>query len=379
MKYCLLFAVVSFIFSLQISIPSQAQEAKEKIQLQIVSGLKYPNSVTEGVNPVRSFAFAPVRWEDLRGFNELLPYVTPAPDQEDANSCMLMSLTGVVEWWMRKLNNVTRFVPNDNFDLSERWWMNLSEQNSYLRRVRYWFTDAIYLYNEAYSALNRDYPFAKGWYIETEDEVVPAQPNQNGAEYGVRYSWHDAMESVQAPLLDLPLFSRRIILKDENEDPWAIGVAPADIVDTVIAAFQKYKAPIQVIYNHEGFWHSVYVIGYDEEMSSENCGFINHSLEFFRTEAEKAIKDGQKSWAKKMLHYQSALSRSLNKHGGCHPKGMFYVRDSQYSDASEEMYIYDPKNPSANKPYSKRIVLREFDWLRTMANHISIILPRRVQ
>lgn len=358
----------------------QTAHAQLKVPLTAVSGVKFPNSTFEGQAPVFSQALAPQRWEDLVGFNELLPFVAPAPDQEDANSCMLMSLTGVTEWWLRRLNGVTRFTPNDDYDLSERWWMNLSEKSEYLHRVRYWFTDAIYLFNESASIRNRDYPLRKGWYVETEDDVTPAAPHQKGAEYGVRYSWHDETSRLQqVSRVEHPIFSRRILFKDEGEDPWAIGVAPSDLPETMVAAFQKYKAPIQVIYNHEGYWHSVFVIGYDAEMSSQNCPFINGSLAYFRAEAEKSLKSGDKETARKLSLYERKLNRSFEKNGGCHPKGMFYVRDSQYSDPSEPIYVYDPMNPSMNKPYSKRIVLREFDWIRSMANHVMVIYPRRVQ
>lgn len=357
------------------SLTTQAQN----VPLQKVRGIKFPNTFEEGVDPVISTGIAPVYWQDLRGFNELLPFVTPSPDQEDVNSCMLMSLTGVVEWWVHRANQTPRFVQNGPLDISERWWMNLSNNNDYTEDINYWFTDAIYLFNTADSALNRNYPFRKGWFVETEDDIFPARPGAQNAEYGGRYNWIDETESVQGPFVKAPTLGRKILFRSPDKNPWAIGQAPVDIAEKMIESFQKYKSPIQVIYNHEGYWHSVFVIGYDENMSSMNCPFTSESAQFYQKESDRALAKGDKKRAAKFLRYKRELLNSLAKVGGCNSKGMFYVRDSQYSDPSEEMYIYDPTNPQANKPYSKRIVLREFDWVRTMANHVMVIYPTQRQ
>jgi hypothetical protein len=349
----------------------------QSLPLQKVRGIKFPNSIEEGIDPVISTGIAPVYWQDLRGFNELLPFVTPSPDQEDVNSCMLMSLTGVVEWWVHRANRATRFVQNGPYDISERWWMNLSNNSHFTQDVDYWFTDAIYLFNSADSALNRNYPFRKGWYIETKDDIYPARPGAPNARYGARYNWIDEAKRVKGPFIQTPDFERKILFRSPDKNPWAIGQAPKDIAERMIESFQRYKSPIQVIYNHEGYWHSVYVIGYDENMSSMNCPFTTESINYYQSESDRALAKGDKRRSAKFLRYKRELQSALSKVGGCNPRGMFYVRDSQYSDPSEEIYIYDPTNPQANKPYSKRIVLREFDWIRTMANHVMVIYPTR--
>lgn len=366
----------AFVFLILISVVSTASVLKSPQLLQ-VQGVKYPNSVAEGYQPVYSTALAPRYISDLGGFNELLPYVTPSPDQEDANSCMLMSLTGAVEWWLHRLTQTTNFTQNGPLDLSERWWMNLSNYANVTENAGYWFTDAIYIFNEANAALNRNYPFAKGWYHETEDDIVPATSTTPGAQYGARYNWIDDIENVKGPFIELPPMGRKVLFRNREKNPWAIGTAPENIVQKVIEAFQKYKSPIQVIYNHEGYWHAVYVIGYDEEMSSQGCPFTTESMNFYQLEVDKSYAEGDRGRAKKFLRYKKELYEALQRGGGCQPKGMFYVRDSQYSDPSEPIYVYDPLNPKANKPYSKRIVLREFDWIRTMANHVTVIYPAK--
>lgn len=338
-----------------------------------VKGVKFPNSVSEGVAPVHSKAMSPKNIGDLKGYNELLPFVTPSPDQEEAASCMLMSLTGAVELWLHRIHKAPRFIQDGDLDLSERWWMNVSNYTKYSKDIDYWYSDAALLFNSTPAALNRNYRFTKGWHIETEDDYIPTAPNAPKSVYTTRYNWIDDLSKVPGPFIKLPRFDRTILLRDKNDDPWAIGKAPADIVEQVIAAFKKFRAPIQVIYNHEGYWHSVFLVGYDEEMSSYNCKSIRDSLAYYEAESNHAKSLGQAKRSRILMSHRNDLAAAFQKNGGCRPKGMFYVRDSQFSDASEELYVYDPSNPASAKPYSKRIILREFDWLKTMANHVNVI------
>ncbi len=338
-----------------------------------VKGVKFPNSVAEGIAPVHSKALSPKNIEDLKGYNQLLPFVTPSPDQEEAASCMLMSLTGAVELWLHRINKAPRFIQDGNLDLSERWWMNVSNFTKYSKDIDYWFSDAALLFNSTPSALNRNYRFAKGWLIETDEDYIPTAPNAAGAVYSTRFNWVSALDKVPGPFIKLPRFDRTVLMRDKNDDPWSIGKAPADIVEQVIAALKKYQAPVQVIYNHEGYWHSVIIVGYDEKMSSYNCKSVREALAYYVAESSYAKSLGQEKRSRILAAHRDDLATAFQRNGGCNPKGMFYVRDSQYSDPSEELYVYDPSNPISARPYSKRVILREFDWLRTMANHVNVI------
>lgn len=345
------------------------------LELTYVKGLIHRQAYFEKHQPVVSYALAPKNWKDLKGYNILLPYITPAPDQEDAHSCMIMSLTGIAEFWLNRYNGKTEFVPNGELDLSERWWMNLSYSPQHTKEADYWYSDAIYLFNSTRAALNRDYPFVKGWHTENDFDVRPAKPSDTNARYGVRYSWYDETNSVKAPLLALPKFERKILFKDKDENPWAVGVTPQNIPQLVIETMEKYQAPVQVIYNHHGIWHSVVIVGFDENMSSYNCPFIKETIRRYREEIKISNEEKDEDRASMFAEYLDELNKSLKKNGGCSPKGMFYVRDSFYSDPSEPLYVYDPSNPSTSRPYSKRVILREFDWLRNLANHINVIYP----
>lgn len=344
---------------------------------------------------------APRKISDLKGFNELVPYVTPSPDQENAGTCLFMSLTGIVEWWLHKLNNVTQFVQDGPFDLSERWWVNLNTRwqaqlnpkqnqvlNSRQTSVVNWKTDTIYLYNQYPAALNRNYRYAKGWYAKVNDEVVKASSLSAGALYDANYNWIDEIDVARPMTIPIPKFERQVLFQDPSGEPWSFGSANNSLIDQVKLALQKFKAPIQVIYNHLGFWHSVFIVGFDDQLPTLNCYFINESIQYFDYEAKKAFKNAQKTMdedtRKKfidryllMLQSGKKLISVHKKNGGCHARGMFYVRDSQYSDNSEEKYKYDLQNPTANKFYSRRIILREYDWLSNLANHVILIYPQQ--
>ncbi|GIL17355.1 MAG: hypothetical protein BroJett040_11060 [Oligoflexia bacterium] len=366
-----------FLFALLFCVQVQAQS-----KFYSVFGQKYPNSAAEGSNPVSSRAMAPVDPYQLGGFNELIPYVTASPDQEEAGTCLFMSLTGAVEWWLHRIYNQT-FVPEGNLDLSERWWVNLSTYDKHTENINNWNTDGIYLFNSTAAVLNRDYRFTKGWYVEGKDEFEPAAPNTPGAIYDAGYNWIDDSAKVRGHFVRLPTFSRRVIYADPDENPWEIGKAPSTIVERVKQALVEEKSPVQVIYNHQGYWHSVIVLGFDDEAPTYNCPFIHESFDVFQKEEKDARDKAEKtksprerdhllSRANKMRLYNNKLKRAFEK-TGCASTGVFYVRDSQYSDPTEPIYHYDFSNPQADRPYSKRIILREYEWLKTLSNHAMVI------
>jgi|GEM_PF-1452635 len=347
------------------------------------TGLKFPNTAIEGLRPVLTSALVPKNMNSLSGFTELLPFVTPSPDQEEAGSCLYMSVTGIVEWWLHRMNNKS-FVSDGALDLSERWWLNMASQGEGTEDIENSYTDTITMYSGQNAVLNRDYRFTKGWNVEIDDDVVPATPTTPNAVYDTSFNWIDETDKLKAPRIKLPKFTHEVVYAEPEEDPWAIGVAPENIVEKVKNALLKYKAPVQVVYNHTGYWHSVYVIGFDEEARIGECPFIKENLTEFQKEADLAAKEAEQaktpeekrkllSRQKRYLAYKDELLESMRATKGCGQKGVFYVRDSQYSHPSEPIYRYDLADRRGDKPYSKRIILREFDWIRHMANHVSVI------
>lgn len=356
--------------------------AKESL---VVSGLKFPNSHIEGVAPVWSQAMAAdVGAQKLPGFSELTNYILPSPDQEDAGTCYYMSLTGIAEWWLARENPNASRSSDGPLDLSERFFINhMSNQIDYIQSgVENWITDGAYLLNATQiGILNKDYRFAKGWYTENANgRVYPSWSGSPFAQYGTKFNWIDDSEKAAlANPIKLPRFERDVLFINSQNNLWSVGEAPSDIIDRVKSALLSRKAPIHLIYNHLGYWHAVVVLGFDDGADTENCEFIEYSRKYFKGFQEPGpyipVQDLLLSNNPFQLHatarFEStwhALERAYRLGGGCNSNGIFYVRDSQYSDNSEENYIYDPSNHNSSKPYSLRLIKREYVWLKYLAS-----------
>jgi hypothetical protein len=318
----------------------------------------------------------------LGGFNELVPYVLRSPHQEDSGACLYMSLTGIAEWWLARLNPSMSRKPNGPLDLSERYLINASDNKKYTANVADWRTDSIQIFNETgKSALNSQYPFTKGWYrLDSEGEVLPAVPHASDSEYGVNINWFDQLKTIRSRLVTLPRFKRDIIFADPEQNEWNVGLNPPNIVERVKSALRTNKAPIQVIYNHESVWHAVYLVGYDDERTNRNCGFVEGSIryygelvdEFTKAAATAKTEKERKKYLKKarvQSENQKKLTKSYRGAGGCRGQGVFYVRNSEFY-GREGTYDYFTNLPDDARPYAPSLLLLEYEWLEHLANHI---------
>lgn len=358
----------------------------ETSSFKTIQGLKFPNSPREGHDPVEASVLSRPT-NELKGFNELVPFVIAAPDQQDAGSCMYMSLTGIAEWWMARLNPALSRAPDGPVDFSERYLMNLSGSQSN-DKIENWITDSVFFFNKAKGTyLNRDYRFTKGWYHENDEgERTPANRGAKNATYDEGYNWIDETDKLVAGAkVKLPKFKREILFDDPEEDPWNTGVMPAGIVEKIKEALVRKKAPVQIIYNHFGYWHANYVIGFDDELDNQDCRFVRDFLAYAEKRPgellDEAVKEKDPDERESLFgrarlaeEVSTRTKEAFHRGGGCHPKGMFYVRDSIYPDVEAPLYDYDPKNVGEELHYTKRVVLLEYDWIRYMANHATQIL-----
>lgn len=331
--------------------------------------------------------------DHLGGFDELVPYVLPSPNQEDAGSCLYMAITGVAEWWLARLNPDIARTPDGVLDLSERYTMNLANaMDEDEVGLENWRTDTIYLFNQNHhqTVRNIDYRFTKGWYRgETYgDHLIPATKDTPNAAYGTLFNWIDQRPEHPRNVVQLPEFERKVIFADPEKNQWNIGIAPDDIVERIKNILRIEKSPVLVIYNHNSWWHAVYVIGYNDEMDNGNCAYTEN----FRTRIEERakeldqaaqnaidpiVKNAYEIRAKRAHEAKGKIETAYATQGGCTSnKGVFYIRDSIYPDINGEIYHYDLSNPDADSVYTKKIVFKEYDWLRYFANHISVIYPK---
>lgn len=362
--------------------------AAHRSGLKELTGLKYPTSGEEGKGPVAVSALALPTGGVPGGFNELLGFALRSPDQEEAGSCLYMSLTGAAEWWLARLHPRQLRTPDGPIDLSERFLMNVAGLEEDENGIANWKTDSIYLFNKiGYTLLNRDYRFTKGWYVrDAKGEPQPGKAGDPGAAYDAYYSWIDERASVpNAPHVALPRFRREVLFADPASNQWNTGVMPSDIVERIKNALVKNKAPVQVIYNHFGYWHATLILGFDDGQDNLQCKFVNRFLDYMPKKAaearaqaaqekDPAVRERLLRQAAKADAAHAGTERAFREGGGCHPQGVFYVRDSIYKDPEGPIYDYDPSQTGEESPYVKSSVMLEYDWVRTMANHATQIL-----
>jgi hypothetical protein len=327
----------------------------------------------------------------LGGFDDLVPYVLASPNQEDAGSCLYMATTGIAEWWLARLNPTMSRTPDGPLDLSERFLMNVAGIDENETKLDDWRTDSIYLFNNLgnHSVRNTKYRYTKGWYKTPAGggDLIPAEPKEPGAEYGTSYNWISELDKAKGSSVTLPKFKRDVLFADPAHNQWNIGVAPDGIVDRVKQALTEKKAPVLVIYNHNTYWHAVYVVGFNDETDNNRCAYTENFRKRISdriAELEKAANEAKdeaerKSYLEKAQRAREAREKTetaYSKGGGCKSgKGVFYIRDSIYEDPAGPMYDYDLFNKGEEAPYTKKIVTKEYEWLSYFANHIVVISP----
>jgi len=350
-------------------------------------GVKYPDPTMEEGEPV--ITYAPYKkFGLLEGFTDLLPYLMPSPNQEGAGTCLYMSHTGIIEWWNAFLNGKENPEVGSEYDFSERYTMNLASKKKYRVDFKNWRTDTVFVFNRSRQAvLNSKYPFTKGWYkYNKEGNRVKAKEGEKGAEYGPSYNWISELDQIEGDKgVNLPKFKREILFADENKNQWATGVTPENIVEKVKDALRVNRAPVMVMYNHYGYWHIHMVVGFDDEQATD-CKFTKGTAPYlekrskeYADQAERAtdpkkkkkLERKSKSYAKNAKGAKDAFERV----GGCSGKGVFYVRDSLYSDPELPTYSYHTTSPQDDRKYVKKVVLRSYEYLNTLANHVFQIMP----
>ena len=315
------------------------------------------------------------------GYNKLIDYVIPAPYQENAGSCLYMSHTGVIEWWLNKrAKNKTRI------DLSERYYMSLKTNRVNQENIDNWRTDNIQRLNK-YSKmmLNDHYPFTKSYFKKIKGKRVSTTKADPEAKYGTRYNWIDrTTKKEKSKLFSIPKFERKVLFADPKKNQWNVAVAPLDISKRIKNALIQNESPVLVIYNHKGFWHANYIYGFNDNIN-HNCPYVRSfpirmkekAQEFeelaYKTDSSKR-KNSLLKKAKKYRNKAQKVEERFNKIG-CSKKGAFYVRDSIYPNEKMPLYTYATQNNEDDQHLNSALILREYEWATTTLNHAIQIYP----
>ncbi len=300
-----------------------------------------------------------VRTTSDTSYNRLEKFILESPNQEDAGSCLYMANTGAMEMILNQITD--KEIKNDgDTDISERYLMN---SDNYARSIiDYTMTDLIRTFNYNKGALlNRDYPFTVGWVKkDASGHRTESAEGVEGAEFTAEYNWINKLpDNWRELLIPTPKVTRTILFLDPNLNSnsiWNVGIMNDDVINRVKYELRTKNAPVVVIYNHYLVWHTVVIVGYDDEAGfGEECPMVTATLKYFR-------EKGKDSYADK-------IEARINADGGCSKKGIFYVRDS-ISDGDKDTAIYHyGGNVDFEDSYSKKIVYHSYDWLKYLGNH----------
>jgi len=301
--------------------------------------------------------------DDAPGYGEveegLMDYVFASPNQFDAGSCLFMATTGAMEVLLNQHSDPDTIEYKGDTDLSERYLMNVYAQVP-AAKMNYFLTDLVHVYNHfGGSMLDRDYPFEAGYVKDTWNGTVEASPSDSDAYFSAYYSWLNHLpDNWEEMLVETPNAERTTVFVDPDRDSnsyWAVAITDWESVDIIKYLLRTQRAPVIVVYNHYLYWHAVMVVGYDDTYKTGGCDFVESNLDYFEQQGANS--------------YVNAIENHMDDHGGCRDYGVFYVRDSIYDGTSEELeYNYSEEYNFTDK-YSKRIVLRSYDWVTYLGNH----------
>lgn len=181
-------------------------------------------------------------------FTELLPYVQEAPDQGDTATCLFQGSTGAVELLLNQKYHIRYPKRSDIFDLSERFAISYS-----MRTSGHWLERVLPKFNQ-------------GWSIHISDLPFNAY-NTDGSNN--RAVWNRPSDFYKLPRVsfDINVKTQKIFARGKNKYSKYV-VQPGDI-EAVKKALVENKAPVLINYNHNGWWHVVNIVGFDDQAQGE--------------------------------------------------------------------------------------------------------------
>jgi hypothetical protein len=228
-------------------------------------------------------------WARPSSYTELLDYVIEAPDQGETNTCLFVASTGAMEILLNKKYHLRNQNPLGQFDLSERY---LISEKAYPKKD-YWHVGAINKFHYGEAILQKDLPF-NAW---------------DGARINHQV-WSYPTNFKELPRITVPKIETKKLFV--NGSKWQTNVLDQSHIDLIKDSLWKYRSPVLVNYNDEGYWHIVLIVGFDDHLTGD-CYDTNPSL--------------------------------------CQGESSFYVRDS----------------------FGEKITIRDTDWFKVKGNAAFVI------
>jgi hypothetical protein len=180
-----------------------------------------------------------------RSYEELLDYVQEAPDQGETNTCLFVASTGAIELIANKLNNIKNPIVGGKFDLAESYVIHAP----YGRGATSFFDEPVLRFNG--SAVHISIWPYEAW-------------NESQINYTV---WNRHPDFYELPKINVPKVETIKLFQYGNK--WSTYIIDNEEVQLIKESLWKFKSPILVNYNDDGFWHVVLIVGYDDDLPGE--------------------------------------------------------------------------------------------------------------
>jgi hypothetical protein len=189
-------------------------------------------------------------------YTELIKYVQPAPQQGHTGTCLYVASTGAIEMILNKKDQIKYPIPYGPNDLSESFLINAPF--SYPIENKSNWEKIILKFNNGYGIHIDDWPF---------DAWTDFRINRN--------VW-DSRNITNLKKINIPKIDTIRLFSIGNR--WATNVLEKEHIDLIKKALWEHKSPVMVNYNHDGFWHMVLIVGYNDNLpgkclliSSDEC------------------------------------------------------------------------------------------------------------
>lgn len=174
---------------------------------------------------------------------ELLDYVQVGPDQGETSTCLFVASTGAMELLANKKNGIKNPAAYGPYDLSESFLIHAPNVQS---AGKYSWEIPVLRFNAGF-----------GIHLSEWDYTAWNGHHENKSVWSYR-DWQ-SMKKTTLPKVDtIPLFV--------VGNKYSTGVLNQTHVQKIKEALWKYKSPVLVNYNDDGFWHVVVIVGYDDEL-----------------------------------------------------------------------------------------------------------------
>ena len=193
-------------------------------------------------------------------YNELLPFVQPAPDQGETNTCWFMASTGAMELLLNKRDKIKNPKTGGPNDLAESF---LIWQNDYFDSSNpsyHFIEEVVKKFNHGEAVHIRHWPY-KAYNADGTDNLDV---------------WNKHPNFVELPRMKVPAVETELLFARGRK--YAMNVLKPEDIETVKRALVTHRSPVIINYNDDGYWHVVLIVGYDDrvkgtcyEVEAEDC------------------------------------------------------------------------------------------------------------